>query len=1062
MGGIHVAVEVASRDVGRIMTFHKVHPQVQDEVNRRMDGLRRLSVANLQARDAAPKIPSRVVVSWVLEDIITHVISTEIPKVQVAESERKAANLQHSLGVVRDELTEQKRENGFLLTRMKQMEEAKDYMMQTYFREVGTLRQHISELQNVIASNHISPIRAAASPLFPGPQSSTSTQSKSPNRRLAKLTFPKVQPDMLATSGAALADDDALALTLSPTVPPKSPAPMPLSERPAAIRSLNTADLGLVAPTQEVDALFDYERYVAITNEAITSWPERYDALQKRFADTVHHMQVAASSAAMQAGKTITGLTRELLDRETRLSSLTAFVQRFHPIVMNCVRDVKQQLATQNEQLRRDLKAMQLDHVDTVIALSDRIYEVDKRMELFITFCRYSSQKLQHKMRLIQDGRKVKATQGKPLWQFFLLSGKDDEFAEAKAFWQDQEVVKGILESFKQSFLSLERISENNFGPPSDDDESNGNEEPGVMLAKPVRIGPAAPEKVPAKSAQRGGRGRSSGVARGGGKQAATIPSPPASRGGKGARPPSVSAAPPSPAPTPSVMRTTSPSSTPVSPRAAGRSVSPTAGDGLTGPMGATSDGSASDAGADASLRLLSSSSALQALLPKPSAGAAAPLGITREGSVSSFTAKSKGEEFVQTLIRRSLDAKQRRVMCKIRRKVFLSRMPVEVRNMITRLQRLDDEIKSADAAVERYEKRRANTEGKMKKDLVTQSLTTGSLFSSMHSNKRILAAAGGSTSAPVEGNRRMSLASSAGGASLGGTLASMRRRSGEGSGKSQDSATPIAGQASAGPPQRPTMSMESSDFHAFQACSAPDQNIYGGGQQHLSTFNNNSDGVRGITPLSPGEGGVVRSRRASDVWFQDEVPTAEVRRASRQGLGLDSSALCPTSSFPSMSTPLPLVLISTSPQPPLLNALAEGKRGRVTQPVNTPSRDSEMSEMDANVFRIRAIGGRPPTDHYVAHNASSAGGATPQSQRKLYAIPSLPASTSRSLSARSRDVYSHELELRIGSAQRTPLVDELSAQCLLPELRAAGGSLTPRPQGVDRMLRSPRQHAKQ
>jgi hypothetical protein len=228
---------------------------------------------------------------------------------------------------------------------------------------------------------------------------------------------------------------------------------------------------------------------------------------------------------------------------------------------------------------------------------------------------------------------------------------------------------------------------------------------------------------------------------------------------------------------------------------------------------------------------------------------------------------------------------------------------------------------------------------------------------------------------------------------------------------------------------------------------------------------------LRGFTPVSPGEGQGFPSsraqRRVSDVSFYEvsadgDVPTAEPRyMTTGRHRSLDDVRGTPAPGLG--NTPLPLLLISTSPQPhPLAGvSLSQGRHLRTLEPVGTPARDAEMEDVDANVFRIRSLTSKTPADHYVVlstpGSTSLSARATPKG--RSYAIPSMP-SASRSLSARSRDLFTHELELRVGSSthSNTPsmatLGEDGSAHALLPELRAAACSVhSPR----QTKMRSPR-----
>ncbi|KAG5469502.1 hypothetical protein LSCM1_02724 [Leishmania martiniquensis] len=148
MGAFALCVESAARDIRSLLTLHRVHPQVQSDVQRVLGSLLRKSYESMVV-----PVPTELgespeqVCRALLDSILENAFQVALPASDMRALERRCIDLEEEnaeLKVAADDADKSVEEVQEVLSDLKK---AHDYMLHSYFREVLMLRCRIDDLQ---------------------------------------------------------------------------------------------------------------------------------------------------------------------------------------------------------------------------------------------------------------------------------------------------------------------------------------------------------------------------------------------------------------------------------------------------------------------------------------------------------------------------------------------------------------------------------------------------------------------------------------------------------------------------------------------------------------------------------------------------------------------------------------------------------------------------------------------------------------------------------------------------------------------------------------------------
>ena len=417
MGGFHLVVEVAARDVARILDTNRVHIEVQREINNKMQRLLRVSYADLDMTRASASVEGSTVCRGIVDDIVDRICNTEIPLSLVQERDRRCSELQQELLAAQRTIAQLEASVAKAHSDVRKGESAREYLMGCYFHEVLQLRQQLQEAKvNAPTGGSVSP----------------KGRSMWNMKRAAQHSEPHLSP-------AALSLQSSGQLVMPPDGTPA---------------------------TDSTNAVFDYTKYVSITESSFVSWPDRYAALEKEMEETIasihadYAFQVADSERIVaQKEHTITMLTY-------KIRSLEELVTNMNPTVNKVIHRIAEALRAQLAKIRDRVEATNAHAMQMFEKVTHHVSCTDGRVACLAKFVQFCAQRILTMLTAVLQGQPLTIINGKPLWQYFLLSGADDPEVEAKAFWQDSDIANDIIDKFKTVLLVIEEFSSKSKRPP--------------------------------------------------------------------------------------------------------------------------------------------------------------------------------------------------------------------------------------------------------------------------------------------------------------------------------------------------------------------------------------------------------------------------------------------------------------------------------------------------------------------------------------------------------------------------------------------------------------------
>ncbi|KAH9593116.1 hypothetical protein LSM04_002018 [Trypanosoma melophagium] len=171
MGRFLLCVETDVREVNSLLAFHNVHPQVRQDVQRRLQRLIYRVYEHVGTLEPGYGESPHEVCAAIVRDVVHNTVQNVIPLVELAAEEKHAAALQQRTRDLAAELQESQRRCEELQEAFERFRKAHEYMLCCYFREVLLLRYQlrdaVSKRRNSQAHRQLSqfmqPTAAAAS-----------------------------------------------------------------------------------------------------------------------------------------------------------------------------------------------------------------------------------------------------------------------------------------------------------------------------------------------------------------------------------------------------------------------------------------------------------------------------------------------------------------------------------------------------------------------------------------------------------------------------------------------------------------------------------------------------------------------------------------------------------------------------------------------------------------------------------------------------------------------------------------------------------------------------------
>jgi hypothetical protein len=419
MGGFHLVVEVAARDVAGILEANRVHVEVRREVNNKLLRLLRVCSIDKDVTRTNANDETNVVCNSIINDIVDHICNTEIPRSMVADRERHMSTLQQELAASQHKISQLEIALEKAQSSIHKGEAARDYLMGCYFHEVLQLRQ---QLQSQEAKT------AVGSP-------SRTVKGAGSQRRV-----------WAASSGG---EETQQAGSRSPST--ESLAVLPRSDASGGV----------------VNAVFDYTKYISLAETTVVSWPDRYAALELRMEETIAKIQ--ADCEFQIADMTRITDQREITIRSLRakISSLEHTMANMNPLVNQVISNIAAQLRQNLEKIRMRVDWTNEQVTEMFAKVQHHVASTDGRVACLVRFVRFCTQRIKDVLCAVLRGEPLSVINGKPLWQYFLISGDDDPQMEAKAFWQEHSTMSEIVNQFKSVLLVIEEFSSKTKRPSS-------------------------------------------------------------------------------------------------------------------------------------------------------------------------------------------------------------------------------------------------------------------------------------------------------------------------------------------------------------------------------------------------------------------------------------------------------------------------------------------------------------------------------------------------------------------------------------------------------------------
>lgn len=148
MGTFALCIENATRDIHTLLTLHRVHPQVHADIQRILGSLLRKQYTDMTVLHSPELADSPEQICRALVDhIVDQTLHSAIPAANTAALEQRCTRLEGEKDAL--EVEARKAENQLAEEQMvlRNLKDAHDYMLRSYFREVLTLRSRIDVLQ---------------------------------------------------------------------------------------------------------------------------------------------------------------------------------------------------------------------------------------------------------------------------------------------------------------------------------------------------------------------------------------------------------------------------------------------------------------------------------------------------------------------------------------------------------------------------------------------------------------------------------------------------------------------------------------------------------------------------------------------------------------------------------------------------------------------------------------------------------------------------------------------------------------------------------------------------
>ncbi|KAG5493648.1 hypothetical protein JIQ42_02022 [Leishmania sp. Namibia] len=156
MGAFALCVESAARDIRSLLTLHRVHPQVQSDIQRVLGSLLRKSYES----DAVPvatsvREPPEQVCRALMDTIVENTFKTALPASDMRALERRCIELEHDNAGWKAAADDADKRVVKVQEVLSDLKKAHDYMLHSYFREVLMLRCRIDDLQRQLRTRRV-------------------------------------------------------------------------------------------------------------------------------------------------------------------------------------------------------------------------------------------------------------------------------------------------------------------------------------------------------------------------------------------------------------------------------------------------------------------------------------------------------------------------------------------------------------------------------------------------------------------------------------------------------------------------------------------------------------------------------------------------------------------------------------------------------------------------------------------------------------------------------------------------------------------------------------------
>lgn len=403
MGGFHLVAEVATRDVAKIMETNRVHPEVQREVNTTMQKLLRVAHKTTEVIRRNVHSEGHLICRDIVDSLVEQFCNVDIPLKLVEESEKKCAQLQQELLEDRQIIAHLKESHEKMERDYVKAASAREYLMNCYFHEVLQLRKQLAQYQEGID--------------------------------------PLVTPTPKNT-------DSLVERSLSPSK--NKNLKMPLAV-------LTASSSGNIASTDVTNAVFDYSKYIHLTDSNFVPWPDRYARLERESQEII--ARINAENAAQTAEHERIMVLKDALiaQKECTIRDLEQLTSNLEPSIRKVMRALSFNLRTQLARMREGIMIFREQVTDMFATLSQHINATDARVEVFVRFVHYCAQRITQTVGSTLSGNTT--ANAKPLWQFFLLTGGADPDVEAKSFWQEHQTTNEVITTFKNVLNLIKDMS---------------------------------------------------------------------------------------------------------------------------------------------------------------------------------------------------------------------------------------------------------------------------------------------------------------------------------------------------------------------------------------------------------------------------------------------------------------------------------------------------------------------------------------------------------------------------------------------------------------------------